>query len=98
MNASMIEVTEQEITENFDFCMSLVERGNTLKIVREGGNVLMVPIPDYKQALDDIQSHPPIPSPSFGGLPVDPSEFVDPIATSDYVREELSKMQTELES
>jgi len=89
-----IEVTEQEVSDNFDFCIQLVERGNTLKIVREqGGNVLMVPVPQYKEAFD-FANNPPIP----GNLPVDPSEFVDPTATRNYVNDELSKMQAELES
>ena len=97
MNGSMIEVTEKEVSDNFNFCIQLVERGNTLKIVREqGGNVLMVPVPQYKEAFD-LANNPPIPG-IPGNLPVDPSEFVDPTATRNYVNDELSKMQTELES
>lgn len=96
MNGSVIEVTEQEAQENFEFLFALVERGNTIKIVREGGNVLMVPVPEYKEKLQMQQNFPPVPG--VGNLPVDPAEFVDPIGTRDYVNEQLESMQKELES
>ena len=95
MNGSVIEVTEQEAQENFEFLFALVERGNTIKIVRKGGNVLMVPVPE-REKLQMQQNLPPVPG--VGNLPVDPAEFVDPIVTRDYVNEQLSEMQKELES
>ncbi len=78
MNGSVIEVTEQEAQENFEFLFALVERGNTIKIVREGGNVLMVPVPQ-REKLQMQQNFPPVPG--VRNLPVDPAEFVDPIGT-----------------
>ncbi len=94
MNGSVIEVTEQEAQENFEFLFALVERGNTIKIVREGGNVLMVPVPQ-REKLQMQQNFPPVPG--VRNLPVDPAEFVDPIGTRYYVNEQLSEMQKELE-
>jgi len=91
---NVIEVTEQEAQENFDFLFNLVCRGTSIKIIRENGTrVMMVPLPTYKEA---TSFNPPI-----GGdftLPTDPESFVDPVATRDYVREQLQEMQTELES
>jgi hypothetical protein len=91
---SIIEVTEQEAQENFDFLFNLVCRGSSVKIIRENGTrVMMVPLPTYKEA---TAFNPPI-----GGdfnLPTDPEAFVDPVGTRDYVSEQLREMQTELES
>ena len=72
MNGSVIEVTEQEAQENFEFLFALVERGNTIKIVRKGGNVLMVPVPE-REKLQMQQNFPPVPG--VGNLPVDPAEL-----------------------
>ena len=55
----------------------------------------MVPVPE-REKLQMQQNFPPVPG--VGNLPVDPAEFVDPIGTRDYVNEQLSEMQKELES
>lgn len=91
---NIIEVTEQEAQDNFDFLFNLVCRGSSVKIIREDGTrVMMVPLPTYKEA---TSFNPPIGGDL--GLPVDPESFVDPIGTRDYVREQLQEMQAELES
>lgn len=66
MNAQIIEVKLEEIEKNFDFCLTLVERGHTIKITQDDKPaVLMVPIPDYQKALDAIETanNPPLPLP-----------------------------------
>jgi antitoxin (DNA-binding transcriptional repressor) of toxin-antitoxin stability system len=93
MNAQIIEVKLEEVEQNFDFCLTLCERGHTIKITQEGKpSVLMVPIPEYEKALYAIENanNPPLPMPE-GGQP-------DPAGVRQYVNEELSTMQKELES
>ena len=95
MNAQIIEVKLEEVEQNFDFCLTLVERGHTIKITQEGKPaVLMVPVPEYQQALDVIETakeaNPPLPMPG-GWQP-------DPAGVRQYVNEELNEMQKELES
>lgn len=93
MNAQIIEVKLEEIEKNFDFCLTLCERGHTIKITQEGKPaVLMVPVPDYEKALNVIENatNPPLPMPE-GWQP-------DPAGVRQYVNEELSTMQKELES
>lgn len=44
---NFLEIAEKEFSENFDFCLTLVQRGTTLKIITdEGKAVLCVPIAD----------------------------------------------------
>lgn len=92
MNAQIIEVKLEEVEQNFDFCLTLVERGHTIKITQDGKpSVLMVPIPEYEKALSVIETaNPPLPMPE-GWQP-------DPAGVRQYVNEELSNMQKELES
>jgi antitoxin (DNA-binding transcriptional repressor) of toxin-antitoxin stability system len=57
MNAQIIEVKLEEVEQNFDFCLTLCERGHTIKITQEGKpSVLMVPIPEYEKALYAIEN------------------------------------------
>jgi|TARA_B100000902_G_C27267187_1_gene894235 hypothetical protein len=93
MNSSIIEMTFEEVESNFDLCLTLCGRGHTIKITREGhGSVLMVPIPEYEKALETIETakeaNPPLPMPS-GWQP-------DPVGVRQYVDEELTTMQKEL--
>jgi|TARA_B100000073_G_scaffold209068_1_gene173427 antitoxin (DNA-binding transcriptional repressor) of toxin-antitoxin stability system len=95
MNAQIIEVKLEEIENNFDFCLTLVERGHTIKITQEGKPaVLMVPVPEYQRAVDVIETakeaNPQLPMPE-GWQP-------DPAGVKQYVNEELSAMQKELNS
>jgi len=93
MNAQIIEVKLKEVEENFDFCLTLVERGHTIKITQDNKPaVLMVPVPEYKRALEVIETanNPPLPLPE-GWQP-------DPAGVRQYVNEELSNMQKELNS
>lgn len=93
---NVIEVTAQEAQDNFDFLFELCCRGTSIKILTDSGSrVMMVPLPTFQAAGQQIEmQQPPLPV----DLPRDPEEFVDPIATRNYVNEELSKMQTELKS
>ena len=93
MNAQIIEVKLEEVEENFDFCLTLVERGHTIKITQDNKPaVLMVPVPEYRKAPEVIETanHPPLPMPE-GWQP-------DPAGVRQYVNEELSNMQKELNS
>ena len=93
MNAQIIEVKLEEIENNFDFCLTLVERGHTIKITQDDKPaVLMVPVPDYQKALDVIETanNPPLPLPE-GWQP-------DPVGVRQYVSDELAEMQKELNS
>lgn len=95
MNSQIIEVKLEEVESNFDFCMTLVERGHTIKITQQNKPaVLMVPVPEYQRAVDAIEtaveSNPQLPMPE-GWQP-------DPAGVRQYVNEELSIMQKELKS
>ena len=91
--SSLLEFKIEEVQENLDFCLTLVERGHTIKIVQEGKpSVLMVPVPEYvnsyAQANDDLPPDLPMPS----------DWKPDPAGVAQYVNEELSAMQEELNS
>lgn len=91
--SSLLELKIEEVQENLDFCLTLVERGHTIKIVQEGKpSVLMVPVPEYvksyAQANDDLPPDLPMPS----------DWKPDPAGVAQYVNEELSAMQEELNS
>ena len=91
MNSGILELALEEVQSNFDFCLTLVERGHTIKITQEGKpSVLMVPLPDYQKAVQTIETanNPPLPLPE-GWQP-------DPAGVKQYVNEELTEMQKEL--
>ena len=91
MNSGILELALEEVQSNFDFCLTLVERGHTIKITQQGKpSVLMVPLPDYQKAVETIETanHPPLPLPE-GWQP-------DPAGVKQYVNEELTEMQKEL--
>ena len=84
---NVVEVSDTELNENLGFCLNLVSRGTTLKIIREDGSrVMMVPLPNS-------EFNPPIGQ--VPELPVDPEQFVDPVGTESYVRETLDELKTE---
>ena len=90
MNSGILELALEEVQSNFDFCLTLVERGHTIKITQQGKpSVLMVPLPDYQKAVETIETanHPPLPLPE-GWQP-------DLAGVKQYVNEELSQMQKE---
>lgn len=92
MIGNIIEVKLEEIQENFDFCLTLVDRGHTIKIVQEGKpSVLMVPVPEYQKYASAVRD----PSPE---LPLPSNWQPDPIGVRQYVSEELAEMQKELDS
>jgi len=91
MIGNIIEVKLEEIQENFDFCLTLVDRGHTIKIVQEGKpSVLMVPVPEYQKYASVVED----PSPQ---LPIPADWRPDPIGVKQYVTEELAEMQKELD-
>lgn len=49
----MIRITVQEAEENFDFLLNLVERGNTILIEAEKGNVVMAPVAQTTNVMQD---------------------------------------------
>lgn len=90
MNAGIIELKLEEVEKNFDFCLTLVDRGHTIKIVQDGKpSVLMVPIPEYQKYADVVESIPDIPMPA--------DWKPDPVGVRQYVHEELAEMQKELD-
>jgi antitoxin (DNA-binding transcriptional repressor) of toxin-antitoxin stability system len=91
MIGNIIEVKVEEIQENLDFCLTLVDRGHTIKIVQEGKpSVLMVPVPEYQKYASIVED----PSPQ---LPLPANWQPDPIGVRQYVTEELAEMQKELD-
>lgn len=91
MIGNIIEVNVEEIQENLDFCLTLVDRGHTIKIVQEGKpSVLMVPVPEYQKYASIVED----PSPQ---LPLPANWQPDPIGVRQYVSEELAEMQKELD-
>lgn len=91
MIGNIIEVNVEEIQENLDFCLTLVDRGHTIKIVQEGKpSVLMVPVPEYQKYASIVED----PSPQ---LPLPANWQPDPIGVRQYVTEELTEMQKELD-
>jgi antitoxin (DNA-binding transcriptional repressor) of toxin-antitoxin stability system len=92
MYSNIIEVKLEEIQENLDFCLTLVDRGHTIKIVQEGKpSVLMVPVPEYQKFASMVED----PSPQ---LPIPADWKPNPIGVKQYVTEELAEMQKELDS
>jgi|TARA_B100000131_G_scaffold315353_1_gene353614 antitoxin (DNA-binding transcriptional repressor) of toxin-antitoxin stability system len=92
MKTTLIELTIEEVKQGFDLCLTMVERGHTIKIVQEGKpSVLMVPVPEYvnnyAQANEEL---PEIPMPS--------DWQPDPVGVKQYVTEELNSIQKELNS
>jgi hypothetical protein len=79
----LIQLTEEEVSSNFDFCLTLIERGHTLKIVTNGGTIVMM-TPIAKKSIADQLS-----------LPEDIEEFIDPAGTAQYVAESLNEMTRE---
>lgn len=49
----MIRVTVEEAQKNFDFLMTLVERGETILIEGEKGNVVMAPVASTNNTIND---------------------------------------------
>lgn len=49
----MIRVTVEEAQENLDFLLNLVERGNTILIEAEKGNVVMAPVAQTTNMMQD---------------------------------------------
>jgi hypothetical protein len=76
----LIQLTEEEVASNFDFCLTLVERGHTLKIATKGGTIVMM-TPIVKRSIADQLT-----------LPEDIEEFIDPASTAQYVAESLNEM------
>jgi hypothetical protein len=76
----LIQLTEEEVSSNFDFCLTLVERGHTIKIVTAAGTIVMM-TPIAKKSIADQLT-----------LPEEIEEFVDPAATAQYVAESLQEM------
>jgi len=89
MHSSIIELKLEEVEQNFDFCLTLVERGHTLKIVIDGKpSVLMVPVPEYKKyASIDEDVSPELPMPA--------DWRPDPVGVRQYVSEELAEIEKE---
>lgn len=91
MYSNIIEVKLEEIQENLDFCLTLVDRGHTIKIIQEGKpSVLMVPVPEYQKYGNMVED----PSPQ---LPIPSDWRPDPVGVKQYVTEELASMQKELD-
>lgn len=87
---NVVEVSETEMVENLGFCLNLVTRGTSIKIIREDGSrVMMVPLPSR-------EVNPPIGE--VPDLPTNPEEFIDPVGTQNYVRETLGELEAELNS
>tara|TARA_B100001250_G_scaffold386488_1_gene383062 strand:- start:217 stop:486 length:270 start_codon:yes stop_codon:yes gene_type:complete len=87
---NVVEVSETEMVENLGFCLNLVTRGTSIKVIREDGSrVMMVPLPNQ-------EVNPPIGM--VPDLPSDPDQFIDPVGTQNYVRETLGELETELNS
>jgi antitoxin (DNA-binding transcriptional repressor) of toxin-antitoxin stability system len=92
MFSNIIEVKLEEIEKNLNFCLTLVDRGHTIKIVQEGKpSVLMVPVPEYQKFASIVED----PSPQ---LPLPANWQPDPVGVRQYVTEELAEMQKELDS
>jgi predicted DNA-binding ArsR family transcriptional regulator len=49
-------VTVEEASENFDFIMTLVERGQTFLIKSEKGNVILAPYREVKEVMEDVKT------------------------------------------
>lgn len=92
MFSNIIEVKLEEIENNLDFCLTLVDRGHTIKIVQDGKpSVLMVPVPEYQKFASIVED----PSPQ---LPLPANWQPDPVGVKQYVTEELAEMQKELDN
>ncbi|UNH61176.1 hypothetical protein SSZBM1_59 [Synechococcus phage S-SZBM1] len=91
MFSGIIELKLEEVEANFDFCLTLVDRGHTIKIIQDGKpSVLMVPIPEYQKYASMVED----PSPQ---IPMPADWRPDPVGVRQYVNEELSSMQQELQ-
>jgi hypothetical protein len=66
---NFLEIAEDEFSQNFDFCLTLVQRGTTLKIVtNEGKAVLCVPIND--ELKDLITNNIPLETPGVDQMSI----------------------------
>lgn len=88
----IIELKIEEVQDNLEFCLTLCERGHTIKIIQEGKpSVLMVPVPEYVNKYAAANGELP-------DLPMPNDWQPDPVGVKQYVTEELSTMQEELNS
>lgn len=88
----IIELKVEEVQENLDFCLTLCERGHTIKIIQQDKpSVLMVPVPEYVNNYAAANEELP-------DLPMPNDWQPDPVGVKQYVTEELSTMQEELNS
>ena len=88
MKSQILEVSIDEAKSNFDFLLTLCERGNTIKIAQDGKpSILLTPVPvlDKYEQTDDL---PEIPMPQ--------DWQPDPVGVQTYVSETLNEMQNEL--
>lgn len=56
----MIRITKEEAVENLNFIFKIVERGETVLIEGDKGNILMNGIPDGQLQVEALET-PPIP-------------------------------------
>lgn len=90
---NIIEMTVEEVQDSFELCLTLVERGHTIKIVQKGKpSCLMVAVPEYTSAY--VQANDELPP----DLPLPSDWKPDPVGVQEYVHEELRTMQEELNS
>ena len=88
MKSQILEVSIDEAKSNFDFLLTLCERGNTIKIAQDGKPSILltsVPVLDKYEQKDDL---PEIPMPQ--------DWQPDPVGVQTYVSETLNEMQNEL--
>ncbi len=66
---NFLEIAEDEFSQNFDFCLTLVQRGTTIKIVtNQGKAVLCVPIND--ELKDLITNNIPLETPDVDQMSI----------------------------
>mgnify|MGYP001217686735 FL=1 len=92
MKTQLIELSIDEVKQGFDLCLTMCERGHTIKIVQEGKpSVLLVPVPEFVDKYE--HTNPDLPE-----IPM-PQDFKpDPVGVKQYVTEELNEIKKELNS
>jgi hypothetical protein len=66
---NFLEIEEKEFSQNFDFCLTLVQRGTTIKIITEQGKaILCVPIND--ELKDLITNNIPLETPGIDQMSI----------------------------
>ena len=90
----MIRITKEEAVENLNFIFKIVERGETVLIEGDKGNILMNGIPDGQLQVEALET-PPIqmtgPQPPIPGVTL-PSDA----EVKSYVTETLGELKEQL--